>query len=82
MIWLLIIASIIVLFGVLSVDNEKQEYLFSFLVSFLASLFFLIGVLTVYEAGIKSDKPLTPSVEIECKDGKCDTIYIYKESNK
>lgn len=82
MIWVLIIACVIVLFGVLFVDNEEQEYLFSFLVALLASLFFSLGVLTVYELGIKSDKPLTPSVEIECKDGKCDTTYIYKESNQ
>ena len=82
MIWVLIIACVIVLFGVLFVDNEEQEYLFSFLVALLASLFFSLGVLTVYELGIKSDKPLTPSVEVECTDGKCDTTYIYKKSNQ
>ena len=83
MIWLLGIACIIVLIGVLSVDNKKQKDLFSFLVSLLMTLCFLLGVLTVVdEVGIKSDKPLTPSVKIECKDGKCDTTYIYIGGNK
>ena len=79
MIWLLGIVCIIVLVGVLSVDNKKQKDLFSFLVSVLMFLCFLLGVLMVDEVGIKSDKPLTPSVKIECKDGKCDTTYVYKE---
>lgn len=83
MTWLLGIACIIVLVGVLSVDNKKQKDLFSLLVSLLTTLCFLLGVLTVVdEVGIKSDKPLTPSVKIECKDGKCDTTYIYKGGNK
>jgi len=83
MIWLIGIVCIIVLVGVLSVDNKKQKDLFSFLVSLLMTLCFLLGVFTVVdEVGIKSDKLLTPSVKIECKDGKCDTTYIYIGGNK
>ena len=83
MIWLIGIACITVLVGVLSVDNKKEKNFFSFLVSVLMFLCFLLGVLMVVnELGIKSDKPLTTSVKIECKDGKCDTTYIYKGGNK
>ena len=82
MTWLLGIVCIIVLVGVLSVDNKQQKDLFSFLVSLLMTLFFLLGVLMVDEVGIKSDKPLTPFIKIECKDSKCDTTYIYIGGNK
>lgn len=82
MIWLIGIACIIVLVGVLAVDNKKEKDFFSFLVSVLMFLCFLLGVLMVDEVGIKSDKPLTPSIKIECKDGKCDTTYIYIGGNK
>lgn len=77
MIWLIGIACITVLVGVLSVDNKKEKNFFSFLVSVLMFLCFLLGVLMVEEVGIESDKTLTPSVKIECKDGKYDTTYIY-----
>lgn len=82
MIWLIGIACIIILVEVLAVDNKKEKDFFSFLVSVLMFLCFLLGVLMVDEVGIKSDKPLTTSVKIECKDGKCDTTYLYKGGNK
>lgn len=28
---------------------------------------------------IKSTTPITPTIEIECKDNICDTTYIYKQ---
>jgi hypothetical protein len=46
------------------------------------SLSVLIGLLVGEEIGERSNKPIKPSIEVKCKDGKCDTIYIYKGGNK
>ena len=82
MIWVLVIACAIVLFGLHFLDNQDQKDLFTFLLLLLMFLSFMMGVLAVEENGITSDKPIKPSIEVECKDGKCDTTYIYKGSNK
>ena len=36
-----------------------------------------LGMLLNSENDIKSKKPITPSVEVKCIDGKCDTTYVY-----
>jgi disulfide bond formation protein DsbB len=78
MIWVLVILLVIVLFGLHFVDNQDQKDLFSFLVFLLMFLSLLMGAYLAEENGVRSNKPIKPSIVVECKDGKCDTTYIYK----
>jgi hypothetical protein len=78
MIWVFIITCIIIWIALNFFELFDDKGFFNSLILAFMSLSVLIGLLVGKEIGERSNKPIKPSIEVKCKDGKCDTIYIYK----
>ena len=78
MIWVFIITCIIIWIALNFFELFDDKSFFNSLILAFMSLSVLIGLLVGEEIGERSNKPIKPSIEVKCKDGKCDTIYIYK----
>jgi hypothetical protein len=78
MIWVFIITCIIIWIALNFFELFDDKGFFNVLILAFMSLSVLIGLLVGKEIGERSNKPIKPSIEVKCKDGKCDTIYIYK----
>lgn len=78
MIWVFIIVLLFVwlTLNVLDLDDDKGFY--NFLILIIAAFGLIIGLLLGEKIGVRSNKPIKPSIEVQCKDGRCDTTYIYK----
>jgi hypothetical protein len=77
-IWVFIFVCIIIWIALNFFEWFNDKGSFNFLILAFMSLSVLIGLLVGEEIGERSNKPIKPSIEVKCKDGKCDTIYIYK----
>ena len=85
MMWILGVLAAVILLGLNKIDNDERDErsdLFHLLLFALMAVSVVAGMLGIKQAGVKSDKPIKPSIEIVCKDGKCDTTYIYKNVKK
>ena len=78
MIWLLIFLVVIIWIALTLIDRDDDNGFFTFLMSVLVLFCMAIGVMLQENVGVCSNKPIKPSVKIECTDGKCDTTYTYK----
>lgn len=52
--------------------------LFSVLIGFLIIVFLGIGVFFGSKSPVKTSKKIVPQIEINIKNNKADTVYIYK----
>lgn len=61
-------------------DSYNKESITPFIVvlALLVLVSILLGGSLLSETGVKKDKPITPSIETKCINGKCDTTYVYK----
>lgn len=82
MIWVFVIVCILIWLALIFLDNDDDRGFYNFLIFVFALFALMIGSLISEEIGIRSNKPIKPSIKIECTDGKCDTTYIYKNVKK
>ena len=78
MIWVFIIVCLLILLAVNFLDRDNDRAFYNFLIVSMTAFGLLIGLLLGEEIGVRTDKPIKPSIVVECKDGKCDTTYIYR----
>lgn len=62
----------------MNIDPTPLIYIGAFFMALIFGVFYLINYLFFYDNSIKSDKLLTPKIELIIKENKVDTIYIYK----
>ena len=67
----------------LYIRDEDHDHITTFIVSLLCItvISFLEGSDYQKTLDKKSKKPVTPTLEIKCSNGKCDTTYIYEFKN-
>ena len=82
MIWVFVIVCIFIWLALILLDNDDDRGFYNFLIFVFALFILIIGSSIGEEIGVRSDKPIKPSIEIVCTDGKCDTTYIYKNIKK
>lgn len=64
----------------LYIMDEDHDYITTFIVSLICITVISFMEGSDYQKTLdkKSKKPVTPTLEIKCINGKCDTTYIYE----
>ena len=84
---ILIILTVVFIIGtvisaVLLKYNDDIYFIFILLLGLALSFMFITGYNASEDKPIKTKKIVTPSLEIKCTNGQCDTIYIYNFNTK
>lgn len=68
----------------MNIDPTPLLYIGAFFMALIFGAFYLINYLFFYDntITIKSDKLITPKIELIIKENKVDTIYIYENKRK
>ena len=61
------------------IDQEKDRGFFNFVLFMTILSSMLVGTEMQLSEGLKSKKPMKPTIKVECINNKCDTTYIYKK---
>jgi hypothetical protein len=82
MIWVFIIVCLLIWLALNVLERDDDKGFYNFLILTMTAFGIIIGLLLGEEIGVRTDKPIKPSIVVECKDGKCDTTYIYRGGNE
>ena len=77
MIWVFIIICLLIFLALNVLERDDDKGFYNFLILILTAFGLIIGLVLGEEIGVRTNKPIKPSIEVECKDSKCDTTYIY-----
>jgi amino acid permease len=81
MIELIIVFVLVCLLIAMFIIDRYNDYIGTFIFALFALVILSMYVGWNDKQSFEIKKQITPSIKIECVDGKCDTTYIYKFNN-